>query len=273
MSVVFFALLLAVSLMLEDRVRNWRDPSGRGRDCSIPGPTSLPHKHKSTVAQQAGALLAVLMVASLLIATGVASRRVMPTHTSQPKRVSAGERRVPLSDDAKRQLEADLADPNIETDVMTMRAYQKALTDELHNTEEKLKGAPRDETLLKRKQVLEILLTNPGATGVNDRLAAIENSQRMVASRTVYTDEGEATVRRAVANLRDSAASWKTGPLVNVGRCLGLQWTEGRGLTTSPPYIWGKNGWEADPASPKADKRRLRVKPILEPASLQNARR
>jgi len=116
-----------------------------------------------------------------------------------------------------------------------MRAYQKALTAELHDTNENLKGTPDDETLLKRKQVLEILITNPGATGVNDRLAAIEASLRMVASREVYTNEDEATVRRAIANLRASAASWKTGPLVNVGRYLGLQWKEGRGLTTSPP--------------------------------------
>jgi hypothetical protein len=273
MSVVFFALLLAVSLMLADRVRNWRDPSGRGRDCSIPGPTSVSHKHKSTVARQAGALLAVLMVVSLLIALGVSSRRVMSPHTSQPKTVRVREGRVPLSDDAKRQLEADLADSSIGTDLTTMRAYQKVLADELVDTNQKLKGTPRDKTLLKRKQVLEVLITNPGATGVNDRLAAIETSLRMVGSRAVYTDEDEATVRRAMANLRASIASWKTGPFANVGRYLGLHWKEGRGLTTSPPYVWGKNGWEANPASRSADKRSPRVKPTLEPASLLNAQR
>jgi hypothetical protein len=143
----------------------------------------------------------------------------------------------------------------------------------LHDTNEKLRGAPRDKTLLKRKQVLEVLITNAGATGVNDRLAAIETSLRMVGSRAVYTDEDEATVRRALANLRASVASWKTGPFANVGRYLGLYWKEGRGLITTPPYIWGKNGWEANPTSQKADKRSPRVKPILEPASLLNAQR
>jgi hypothetical protein len=265
MSVVF-ALLVVVSLILADCVRKRRDTSGTGRDCSIPGPTSLHHQHKSTVARQTGALLAVLMVVSLLIAVGMVSRRVMSTHTSQSKTVRVQEGRVPLSDDAKRQLEADLADSSIRTDLTTMRAYQKALTNELDDTNERLKGTPGDKTLLKRKQVLEVLITNPGATGVNDTLAAIETSLRMVALRAVYTDEDEAAVRRAVANLRGSVASWKAGTLANAGRHLGLHWTEGRGLTTSAPYIWGKNGWEADLASQKVDKRGPRVKPTLEPA-------
>jgi hypothetical protein len=273
MSVVFFALLLVVSLMLADRVRNWRDTSGRGRDCSFPSPPNLPHKHKNTVAPQTEALLAIPMVVSLLIALGVASRRVMSTHTSHPNTVSVREGRVPLSDDAKRQLEADLADSSIGMDLTTMRAYQKALTDELDDTNEKLKGTPRDTTLLKRKQVLEVLITNAGATGVNDRLAAIETSLRMVASGAVYTDEDEATVRRAMAKLRGSVASWKTGTLANVGIYLGLHWKEGRGLTTSLPYIWEKNGWVADPVPQNADKPRPIVKPMLETASLQNAQR
>jgi hypothetical protein len=270
---VGLALLFVVSLMLADCVRNRRDTSGTGRECSIPSPTSLPHKHKSTVARQTGALLAVPMVISLLIALGVPSRRVMSTHTSQPKTVSVRQGRVPLSDDAKRQLEADLADSSIGTDLTTMRAYQKALTDELGDTNEKLKGTPGDKTLLKRKQLLELLITNAGGTGVNDRLAAIESSLRMVASRAVYTDEDEATVRRAMANLRSSVASWKTGALANVKRYLGLHWKEGRGLTTSPPYIWEKNGWEADPVPQNADKRRPRVKPTLETTSPQIAQR
>ena len=265
-------LLLVVSLTVAGCVRNWRNTFRTGRDCSIPGPTSLSPKHKSAFARQTGALLA-LMAVSLVIALGGASRRVMSTYASQPKTVSVREGRVPLSDDAKRRLEADLADSSIGTDLTTMRAYQKALTDELHDTNKKLKGTPRDETLLKRKQVLEVLITNAGATGVNDRLAAIETSLRMVGSRAVYTDEDEARVRRAMANLRASVASWKTGPFANVGRYLGLHWKEGRGLTTSPPYVWGNNGWEAYPASRNADKRSPGVEPILEPASLLNAQR
>jgi len=258
---VGFVLLFVVSLVLEDCVRNRRDTSGTGRDFSIPGPSSLPHKYKSTVARQTGALLAVLMVVSLPIALGVASRRVMSTHTSQPKTVSVREGRVPLSDDAKRQLEADLADSSIGTDLTTMRAYQKALTDELDDTNEKLKGAPGDKTLLKRKQLLEVLITNAGATGVNDRLAAIETSLRMVASRAVYTDEDEATVRRAMANLRGSVASWKTGALANAGRYLGLHWMEGRGLTTGAPYVWGKYGWEARAVPVPLDRHASRDRP------------
>ena len=193
------------------------------------------------------ALLAILMVVPLLIALGVASRRVMSTHTSQPKTVSVREGGVPLNDDARRQLEADLADSSIGRDLATMRAYQKALADELDDTNENLKGTPVDKNLLKRKQLLEVSITNSGATGTNDRLAAIETSLRMVASREVYTDEDEATVRTAMASLRSSVASWKTGTLANVGRYLGLHWMEGRGLTTGPPYVWGQYGWEAHP--------------------------
>jgi hypothetical protein len=269
--VLFF--FFVVSFVLADRVRDRRDTSGAGRDWSIPGPTLLPRKHKSAVARQPGVLLAVLMAVSLLIALSVASRPVMSTHTSQPKRVSVREGRVPLSDDARRQLEADLADSSIGADLATMRAYQKALTDRLDDTNAKLKGTPRDKTLVTRKRLLEVLITNAGATGVNDRLAAIETSLRMVASRAVYTDWDEATVRRAMANLRGSLASWKTGTLANMGRYLGLDWEEGRGLTTTaPPYIW-ENGWQADPVPQSADKRRPRVKPTLETASLQNAHR
>lgn len=102
-------------------------------DCSIPGPTSLSHKHKSEFRRQTGALLA-LMVVSLVIALGGASRRVMSTYASQPKTGSAREGRVPLSDDAKRRLEAALADSSTGADLTTMRAFQKALTDELHDT-------------------------------------------------------------------------------------------------------------------------------------------
>jgi hypothetical protein len=242
-----FALLYVVSFMLADCVRNRRDPSGTGRDCSVPGPASLAHKHKSTVARPTGVFLAVLMVLSLLIALGAASCRVMTTHTSQPETASLRPETVPLSDRAKRQLWADLADSSIGTDVATMRAYQKALTDELEDTNEQLKGTPRDKTLLKRKQLLEVLITNAGGTGVNDRLSAVENALRIVASRAVCTDD-ETTVRRAMADLLDSAASWRTGAFANVGRYLGLHWEEGKGLTTSTPYMWGENGWEADAA-------------------------
>jgi hypothetical protein len=213
------------------------------------------------------------MVIALLIALSVAVLRVMSTHTSQFKSVSVRQGRVPLSDDARRQLEADLADSSIGADLATMRAYQKALTDELDDTNEKLKGTPRDKTLLMRKRLLEVLITNAGATGVDDRLAAMETSLRMVASRAVYTDWDEATVRRAMANLRGSVASWKTGTLANMGRYVGVHWEEGRGLTTTaPPCIW-ENGWEADPVPQSADKRRPRVNPTLETASLQNAHR
>ena len=266
--VLFF--FVVISFVSADRVRDRHDTSFAGRD--IPGPTLVPRKHKSRVARQTGVLLAVLMAVSLLIALSVASCRVMSTH-SQPKRVSVREGRVPLSDDARRQLEADLADSSIRADLATMRAYQKALTDELDDTNQKLKGTPRDTTLLQRKRLLEVLVTNAGATGVNDRLAAIETSLRMVASRAVYTDCDEATVRRAMANLRGSVASWKTGTLANMGRYLGLDWEEGRGLTTTAAlYIW-ENGWEADPVPQNADQRRPRVKPALETASLQNAHR
>ncbi len=93
----------------------------------------------------------------------------------------------------------------------------------------------------------------------------METSMRMVASGAVYTEKDEATVRRAVADLRSSVASWKTGVFANVGRYLGLYWKEGRGLTISAPYIWEENGWQPNPASQKANKRKPTVKPTLEP--------
>jgi hypothetical protein len=54
MAAVFALLFFVVCFMLADRVRNLRDTSFRGRDCSVRGPASLPHKHKGMVARQTG---------------------------------------------------------------------------------------------------------------------------------------------------------------------------------------------------------------------------
>ena len=94
-----------------------------------------------------------------------------------------------------------------------------------------------------------------------DRLAAIETSLRKMASREVCTEEDGATVRRAMANLRSSVASWKTGTLANAGRYLGLRWMEGRGLTTGAPYLRGKHGWEARAVPVPHDRHASRDRP------------
>jgi hypothetical protein len=61
----------------------------------------------------------------------------------------------------------------------------------------------------------------------------------------------------AVANIRKSVASWKTGAFGNLGTFLGLHWEDKRGLTVGSPYIWGNNGWEADPLARKTCEQRI----------------
>ena len=221
---------------------------------SLSPSASLQGKSESTAVQPAGTWLLGLSVLPLLAVVVVFSWYEMANDTSQPKTASAGEERVLLSDGAKRRLQADVADFSVGTDVATMRTYQKVLTDQSEDTNKKLRKLPHDETLVKRKVLIELSLTNPGRTGVNDRLAAVEKALQMVASGAVYMDEDEATVRRAMTNLHSSSTSWKTGAFANTGRYLGLNWEEGKGLTVSAPYIWAKTGWEPEPVSQIADK-------------------
>jgi hypothetical protein len=162
--------------------------------------------------------------------------------------VSAAPEETVLNDQAKRQLQVDLADPGIAMDLTTMRAYEKALKAELKHTDENLKRTPSNLTL-KHKQLLEVLLTNAGRTGVSDRLSAMDKAFQIVKSTAVCLQEDEATVRRAMANLRASAASWKAGPFAIAGTYVGLYWDERKGLTTGVPYNWGKNGCECRPSA------------------------
>jgi len=211
-------------------------------------PDALPNSHKNAPSLQIGAFLAGLAAFSLLITLAVAFYLVF----TAPAPLTGGTNRSELglrpSERARQQLQSDLSDSSLAADIALMRSCQKALTDQLEATNQKLKSAPRDRTLLKRKQLFQTLITNAGGTGVNDRLASIETAQRMVASGVVATERDEAAVHAATANLRNRAASWKTGTFANAGKFVGLHWAEGEGLTTRAPYTWGEGGWEADPA-------------------------
>jgi hypothetical protein len=194
-------------------------------------------------------LIADLISVSLLAVLGLAAYHAIAARSSSPNLVLR--QPIPLSDNAKRQLEAELADSAVVADLGTLKAYQKALVDELANTTDALGSRPRDTTLLKRKELIDLVLTNAGGTGVNDRLSDFEIAMRTVASQSVSTDADAQTLRLAVSNLHNSVASWKTGAFGNLGTFLGLHWDDGRGLTVGSPYIWGKNGWEADPLARK----------------------
>jgi len=206
-----------------------------------------PDNDKSLPATQIGMFLSALLVAALLIALGATSYHVVAAHAVLAGKANRSEQGSRLNDQARLQLETDLGDSNLTADIATMRTFQTALTDELGATNQRLKSDPRDQTFLKRKQLIEMLLTNAGRTGVNDQLAAIENARRMMASRAISTHADEATVRNTMANLRNGTASWKTGPFANAGKLLGLRWEEGKGLANSTPYIWEESGWTADP--------------------------
>ena len=247
-----FALFFVMGFMWVSCAANRRNRSGRG---PIPGSSGIPSLGEPRAGRPTSALLAVLIPASLLAALGLAASHIITARSSSPD--IGLQRPVSLSANAKRQLEAELADAAVVADFGTLTAYQKALVDELANTTNGLSSHPRDATLLKRKELLELVLTNAGGTGVNDRLSDFETAMRTVTSRTVSTEADATTVRLAVAHLHSSAASWKTGAFGNLGTFLGLHWVDGRGLTAGTPYIWGKNGWEADPVQRRTCEQRM----------------
>jgi hypothetical protein len=212
-------------------------------------PDTFSHRGKNVSEHKIGVFLATFVVLALLILLGAASYHAVATHGAQSRTANRNAQGLLLSDGAKQQLEIDLSDANLAADIATLRTYQKALTDVLAITAANLKSDPRDQTFLKRKQLIQALLTNAGGTGVNDQLAAIEAAQRMVASHAVSTQADEARVRGVMANIRINAESWKTGALANAGKLVGLRWQEGKGLAISTPYIWGIRGWEEDPVS------------------------
>jgi hypothetical protein len=190
---------------------------------------------------------------SLLLALCLAARHVTLRSTSSDV-VGLGQAAL-ISNDAKRQLEAELTDAAVVADLNTLKAYQKALVDKLASTTLALNSRPYDATLLRRRELLEVVLTNGGGTGVNDRLSDFDAATRTVASRSAFTEADATTVRRAMANLRSSAASWKTGAFGNLATFLGLHWDNGRGLTTHNPYVWGSSGWESDPVHKTCEQR------------------
>jgi hypothetical protein len=208
--------------------------------------TDSPRSERKIAAREIGVFVAALMVPGLIV-LGAASYHVVATRIVLGGTADRAEQRIQVSERTRGQLQTELTDSGLAADIATMRAYQKALTDELEATNERLKSDPGDRTFLKRGRLLEVLLSNAGGTGINDRLAAIDTAQRMIASRTVSTEFDEATVREAMKNLRSSAASWKTGAFANAGKLVGLRWEEGKGLVSSTPYVWGESGWETDP--------------------------
>ena len=221
-------------------------PIGNQPDPSLVVPAAVPKDNRRLSARQIGIFLAAPVILALLIALGVASRHVVARYEVLAGNANRSEEGIRLNDRARQQLEADLSDSGLAADIATLKTYQKALTDELKATDEKLKSDPHDPTFLKRKQLIQVLLTNTGGTGVNDQLAAIEAVQQMVASQAVSTQAEEATARRVIANLRMSAESWRIGAFANAGKLAGLHWENEQGLTRSTPYMWGASGWETD---------------------------
>jgi len=237
MSVVF-ALLFVVGFVLMDHAAHHRSRAGSGPI----SPTEIPNRGEPRAGRPNAALLGVLISAALLSALALAACHVTTARSPSP---DVSSQPVSVRDNAKRQLEAELADAAVVADLGTLKAYQKALVGELAKTTIALSSYSRDATLLKRKELIELVLTNAGGTGLNDRLSDFETAMQTVASRTVFTDADVTTVRVAVANLRSSAASWKTGAFASLGAFLGLHWEDGRGLTIGTPYVWGGNGWES----------------------------
>jgi len=220
-----------------------RQPMGNQPDPSLDA-SAVVRKHGGRPSvRQRGLLLASLVVLTLLIALGAASYHVVARYHLLDGNANRREEGIRLSDRARRQLEADLSDPGLAADIATLKAYQKALTDELEATNEKLKSGARDRMFLKRKQLIQVLLTNAGATGVNDQLAAIEAVQRKVASQAVATLAQETTARRVITNLRMSAKSWRIGAFASAGKLAGLR---GKPRTDGPSsdYYTRNNGQE-----------------------------
>lgn len=194
------------------------------------------------------ACLTGLGVLSLAFSRGAifGQRAQSSSSDSEPARLQQDER---SKDRLRQQLQTDFAEPAFAADLATLKTYQKALLDKLASTDEALAKRPVDVTLLKRRQLLKAVLSNAGGTGVSDRLAAIETVQRMAAEPEVWTRQMVVAAHQTMKSLRDSTASWKTGPFSSAARFLGLLWQEERGLTTGTPYVWGERGWEPDASS------------------------
>jgi len=137
----------------------------------------------------------------------------------------------------RRPLEASPSGISIERDLATLRSGERLLTDRLQATDAALKLSPGDTTLLRRKNLIVVLLANPGGTGISDRLAAYANAREIAAPPAVY---------RAMANLHNTAESLKTGTFAYVAKYIGLTWNQDRGFAMGAPFIWGRNGWVFD---------------------------
>lgn len=204
-------------------------------------------KIRSGGAPRAEVPIAVLFAVSILIWLLIASEPAahhFATLRSTSSEVAGIGQAVSLTAKTKQLLKSELADAAVLADVNTLQTYRKELVDRLANTNVALSSHPSDATLLKRKQLLEVALTNAGGTGIQDRLSDFEAATRIVNLGLVSTDVDAAGVRRAVANLRNTTASWKAGPFGNLATTLGLHWDNERGLVIQTAYVWGRNGWQ-----------------------------
>jgi hypothetical protein len=246
---VLLALVFVLVCVLVQKVRNTvagssvRASSSRG--LSPRAAFGWLRRGRNAMSRQCQACLVAIVVGAVGIAVDSACRIA----TSRPLSSTVGNRNedaAVLSQGGPRETRIAIADSDLAADLALVRALRKALTKCLTDTNAKLQNDPRDTTLVKRKQLLELLLANRGGTGVNDRLGAFEALVRNSKSSDVPTPEEEMMEGKAIANLRSSAASWKSGSFAIAGRYVGLEWIEGKGLIASTPYIWGSNGWEAD---------------------------
>ena len=243
MSVVL-AVFVLIAFILADLLRNLyrRHSSGARRSLPLAVP-GFSGKTKSMVASRDEGLTAGLLIISLLIAVIAVGSQVVAAYTPH---ALAAKQSAPLNDSARQQLAGGLFSAAIEQDFATLKTCQKLLTDQLLETNAALKGSPQDATLIKRRDLIAVLLTNPGGTGVKDRLDAIARARDVAASPSVYTNEDAAQASAAMASLRSTAKSWKTGTLANAAMYVGVNWDPRKGFTVATPFSWGQNGWSPD---------------------------
>ena len=225
---VLLAVLMIGTLVFADQVRERHEGCADLSNCAFrPGSHSEKKRKCPILPMLIWIVFTLSLLAALLL---IAGRMMIPAEVSS---VSA-QVSDPLVQEADRQqTRAVLADVAGLSDVETLKAHKLALQTELKTLDHGLATSPSDRELRSKRRLTEILLCNTGHTGVSDRLAEFAEAQRLVDANSAFSSEEKNIALRAVADLRTSAMSWKTGALASAGSQLGLQWDGSKGLVAN----------------------------------------
>ncbi|MGZ4814297.1 MAG: hypothetical protein ACXVZV_02745 [Terriglobales bacterium] len=119
-------------------------------------------------------------------------------------------------------LATDPTDPLVAADVTTVRAFRDALERELAATDARLATTAGQQQEIKRRFVLQKMLTNAGRSGLNDRLAEVEVAIKLQGSALRLLPRNRDAIQRAIENIHTTAQSCRSGALKQAAGSLGL---------------------------------------------------